>query len=115
MSSLWGTVVNYNPYLTYAPIIQTQPNATETITHPGTASYTVGASAETPITYAWYVQSGSPGPFIPATASNYQGTGTSATLTASCANNSTASFNFYCVVSNASGQVTSNTASLEVL
>lgn len=118
LASIYQAMFSASSALTYAPVINTQPTSSQTITHPATASIFISASAEIPITSQWYVQpSGSSNWFLPTSSDgNYSYSGTSSfALTASFVVNTIPYYNYECVVSNSSGNTTSSVSLLTIL
>lgn len=117
MSQIYQAAVTASPSLTWPPIIITQPNPSQFVTHPTSVFFGVSASAELPISYQWYYQSGS-GNFTTiassVSSSNYAGATTNA-LTCSTTNaNYQNTASYVCVLSDAAGQTTSSIAILNV-
>lgn len=112
IDSLYSAAFSASPALTYPPTILQQP-ANTSMTAPGTVSFTVTALSELALTYQWYVQSGSIGPFVAATSGAYTGD-TTAALTASYADASTSSFNYFVYLSNSNGTLSSSVANLTI-
>src|ERR1035437_1920761 len=110
ITSLFQAAFTAYPALTYPPSITTKPTSS-VLTAPGTVSFVAVAQSEVPMTYQWYVESGSSATFVLPVGANYQGTA-SAVLTASYATNDTSSFNYYCALSNSSGLTNTSTVNL---
>lgn len=113
ITSLFQAAFTAYPALTYPPSITTKPTSSQAFTAPGTASFVVVAQSEVPMTYQWYVESGSNASFVLPVGTNYQGT-SSATLTVSYSTNATSSFNYYCALNNSSGLTNTSTVNLTI-
>jgi hypothetical protein len=117
ISSLYQAAFTAYPALTYAPAITSQPVSPQAFTAPGTASFSVVVNSEVfPVTYQWYIESGSSAPFVLPVNSGgatYSGQTTPA-LTASYTTNVTNSFNYFCAISNSIGLTSSSIATLTI-
>lgn len=113
LSQIYAAAVSGSPFLSWPPVILTQPTSS-TVTHPTASYFVVSASAELPISYAWFYSSGSVS-WTPVSGSNYTGSLTNA-LTSSTTNVATQNTASYmCVLTNAAGTTSSSVAILNVL
>jgi|HubBroStandDraft_5_1064220.scaffolds.fasta_scaffold31126_2 hypothetical protein len=118
MSVLYSVATTVLPALTWPPILITNPT-NSVVTHPQSASFSISASAETPINYQWYSQSFAQAltssTYYPLTNSAGKITGaTSNLLTFITSSVGISTSSFLCVASNVSGQATSSYAYLFV-
>lgn len=111
--SLASAIVAFNPIFTWPPLIITQPTSS-TVTHPAPVYFSVSASAELPVTYQWYYQSGSATWYSIVSTGSYTGSQTPA-LTSSVTSLAVQNTSSYvCVMTDASGQTTSSIVNLFV-
>lgn len=113
---LYAAAISASSALSWPPIIITQPNSSS-VTHPTKSFFVVSASAETPITYNWFSQSYSQslsGVWSDlADGTSYTGSATNA-LTHSNTSIGDFTSSYFCALSDASGVVSSSTATLTV-
>lgn len=113
LSQLYQAAASASYALTWPPIILTQPT-NSIVTHPAAAYFVVSASAEIPITYQWFRQSGSGNFTSIISTGSYTGSQTPA-LTHSNTVTGESTSSFVCVCSNASGVTSSSIANLYVI
>ena len=114
LNQLYVAAISALPYMSWPPVILAQPTASTYLTHPTGSSWTVSASAETPITYAWVSQSYSQSlntswSYLTASTAIWKG-GTTSTLTYTTSSVIDNSSSLWCVCTSAAGVTTSSIA-----
>jgi hypothetical protein len=115
LSQLYAAAVNVIPQITWPPIIISQPTSSA-VTHSNAVYFVVNASAELPITYSWYYQSGSNFTWFPIVSTgSYTGSLTAALTCSSPQIPFANTASYRCVLSDVSGFTSSSIATLYTL
>jgi hypothetical protein len=114
ISQLFAAAYTYSPtQFTWPPVIITQPTGSLTVIHPTTATFSVSASSELPITYSWNYQLSGSNTWNTLPVASGSNTNT---ITLACPNQTPLNSSSYaCYLYNLAGATTSSYGKLYVL